>query len=163
VVAELLTVEAVRIRPKMAAYIDHWGGPKTLTARVRSIEPSGFTKLSALGVEEQRVRVLFDFTSPPSEREALGDAFRVEVHVVAWETDATLRVPTAALFRRGDSWMAFTVDDGRAHARRLELGEQSAEVAQLRAGGREGELVVLRPSESLREGARVEPTTVPTP
>jgi HlyD family secretion protein len=161
VAADLLTVEAVRIRPGMAAYVDHWGGAKTLSARVRSVEPSGFTKLSALGVEEQRVRVLLDFTSPPSERESLGDAFRVEVHVVAWEAGAALRVPTAALFRRGESWMAFTVDDGRVRARRLDVGEQAPELAELRGGASEGELVVLRPSESLRDGLRAEAMITP--
>jgi HlyD family secretion protein len=156
VVADLLTVEAVRIRPGMAAFIDHWGGPKTLQARVRSVEPSGFTKLSALGVEEQRVKVLLDFTSPPAERESLGDAFRVDVHVIAWETDAALRVPTAALFRRGEAWMAFAVENGRAQSRTLAIGEQAADVAELKSGAREGDAVVLRPSETLRDGVRVE-------
>src|SRR5207248_7492929 len=104
VAADLLTVEAVRVKPGMRAYIDHWGGPRALEARVRSIEPSGFTKVSALGVEEQRVRVLLDLTAPSDEWRTLGDNYRVEVHVVAWQADAVLRVPTAALFRRGDAW-----------------------------------------------------------
>jgi HlyD family secretion protein len=161
VVTDLLTADAVRVRPGMAAFVDHWGGPNALAARVRSVEPSGFTKVSALGVEEQRVKVLLDFTSPPSQREELGDAFRVEVHVVAWQAAAALRLPTAALFRRGDSWMAFTVEDDRARARRVEVGEQAADVAELRGGAHEGELVVLRPSESLRGGLRVEPLVSP--
>jgi HlyD family secretion protein len=117
--------------------------------------------VSALGVEEQRVRVLLDFTSPPADRQALGDAFRVEVHVVVWEAPAALRVPTAALFRRGDAWMAFAVDEGRLHARRLEVGEQATDAAELRGGLREGELVVLRPSESLREGLRADAILAP--
>jgi len=118
VAAELLTVEAVRVRPGMTAFIDHWGGPRPLEARVRSVEPSGFTKVSALGVEEQRVRVLLDLTAAPA---SLGDNFRVEVHIVAWQSDSVLRAPTAALFRRGDDWAAFVIEDGRAHAERAAL------------------------------------------
>jgi HlyD family secretion protein len=155
VAADLLTVEAVRVRPGMAAFVDHWGGPRALEAQVRSVEPSGFTKVSALGVEEQRVRVLLDLTAPPPEWRTLGDNFRVEVHVVAWQADAVLRLPTAALFRRGDAWMAFFVVDGKVQARKLEIGEQSAEQAEVRSGARAGEEVVLRPSESLRDGMRV--------
>jgi HlyD family secretion protein len=158
IVADFLTVEAVRLRPGMQAIIDHWGGPKPLSARVRSIEPSGFTKLSALGVEEQRVRVLLDFVGPPAEHATLGDAFRVEVHVVAWERGDALRIPVAALFRRGDAWAAFAVEGGRAHVRTLDLGEQSADWGEVKGGANEGVEVVLRPSESLKDGARVEPT-----
>ena len=156
--AELLTVEAVRVRPGLTAFIDHWGGAKPLPARVRSVEPSGFTKISALGVEEQRVRVLLDLTAPPAEWHALGDNYRVEVHIVAWQADSVLRMPTAALFRRGDSWAAFVVEGGRLHARVMEIGEQSPERVEVRSGAREGELVVLRPGETLRDGVLVAPT-----
>ena len=159
VAADLLTVDAVRVKAGMAAFIDHWGGPRTLKARVRSVEPSGFTKLSALGVEEQRVRVLVDLTAPPDEWRALGDNFRVEVHIVAWQADSVLRVPTTALFRRGETWAAFVLDGGRARLRALEIGEQSPVEAEVRSGGREGDQVVLRPGEALRDGVRVEPTS----
>ncbi|HEX8952911.1 MAG TPA: HlyD family efflux transporter periplasmic adaptor subunit, partial [Polyangia bacterium] len=155
VAADFLTVEAVRVRPGMAAFVDHWGGPKPLAARVRSVEPSGFTKVSALGVEEQRVRVLLDLTAAPAEWRALGDNFRVEVHVVAWQADDVLRIPTAALFRRGDDWAAFFVQDGKARARKLDVGEQSPELAEVRGGARDGETAVLRPGESLKDGVRV--------
>jgi HlyD family secretion protein len=158
VAAELLTVEAVRIRPGMPAFIDHWGGPRPLEARVRSVEPSGFTKVSALGVEEQRVRVILDLTAPPQTFNALGDNFRVEVHVVAWQSESVLRAPTAALFRRGDQWAAFAVEDGRAKVRTLQVGEQSPELVEVRGGAKEGDVVVLRPGEALKEGARVEAT-----
>ena len=161
VAAELLTVEAVRVRPGMPAFVDHWGGPHALEARVRSIEPSGFTKVSALGVEEQRVRVLLDLTAAPAQWRALGDNFRVEVHIIAWQADAVLRAPTAALFRRGEDWAAFAIEDGRVRARRLEVGEQSPELVELRGGAREGERVVLRPAESLRDGVRVEAAVDP--
>ncbi|HEX6837430.1 MAG TPA: HlyD family efflux transporter periplasmic adaptor subunit, partial [Polyangia bacterium] len=163
VVAELLTVDAVRVRPGMAAYVDHWGAPAALAARVRSVEPSGFTKLSALGVEEQRVRVLFDLTAPPGAWQSLGDNFRVEVHIVAWEAPSVLRLPTAALFRRGDAWAAFAVENGVVRARRIEVGEQSPEVAELRGGAREGDEVVLRPGEALHDGVRVTATRAADP
>jgi HlyD family secretion protein len=159
VAVDLLTVEAVRVRPGMAAFIDHWGGPRALEARVRSVEPSGFTKVSALGVDEQRVRVILDLMATASEWRALGDNYRVEVHVIAWQADAVLRAPTAALFRRGGQWAAFVVADGRAHLKTLELGEQSPDLAEVRAGAQPGELVVLRPGESLRDGMRVDATT----
>jgi len=155
IAADLLTTEAVRVRPGMAAYIDHWGGGHPLAARVRGVEPSGFTKVSALGVEEQRVRVLVDLTAPAAEWNALGDNFRVEVHVVAWESDSVLRVPGAALFRRGDRWGVFVVEDGRARARTLQIGEMSADSAEVRGGAQAGDAVILRPGESLRDGARV--------
>jgi HlyD family secretion protein len=155
-IADLLTVDAVRVRPGMSASVDHWGGEKRLLARVRTVDPSGFTKLSALGVEEQRVRVTLDFVSPLGERESLGDAYRVEVHIVAWESPDALRLPTAALFRRGDAWMAFAVEGGRVRARRLEIGEQAPDSAEVLAGAKAGDPVVLRPGESLHEGDRVE-------
>jgi HlyD family secretion protein len=158
IVADFLTVEAVRLRPGMAAIVDHWGGPQPLAARVRSIEPSGFTKLSALGVEEQRVRVLLDFVGAPTERASLGDAFRVEVHVIAWEKPDALRIPVAALFRRADAWAAFAVDGDHAHVQKLEIGEQSADYGEVKSGATEGMNVVLRPSETLKDGTRVEAT-----
>jgi HlyD family secretion protein len=105
------------------------------------------------------VRVLFDLTAPPADWRALGDNFRVEVHIVAWQADPVLRAPTAALFRRGDRWAAFVVEDGKARARTLEIGEQSPEIVEIRGGARDGEQVVLRPGESLRDGMRVEGAT----
>jgi HlyD family secretion protein len=158
VAADMLTVQAVRVHPGMEAFIDHWGGPRALTARVHSVDPSGFTKLSALGVEEQRVRVILDLVGPPEERSALGDNFRVEAHIVAWKADSVLRVPTAALFRRGDAWVAFFVDDGKARSRTIDVGEQAPDTVEVRSGAREGDVVILRPSESLKDGVRVAPS-----
>ncbi len=155
--ADLLTVDAVRVSPGMPAYVDHWGGPRPLAARVRCVEPSGFTKMSALGVEEQRVRVLLDLLDPPEARPTLGDNYRVEVHVVTWQGDGVLRAPELALFRRGDAWADYVVERGRVRERRVDVGEQSPELAEIRAGAREGELMVLRPEEGLRDGMRVEP------
>jgi HlyD family secretion protein len=161
VAADLLTTAAVRVRPGMSAYVDQWGGASALPARVRSVEPSGFTKISALGVEEQRVRVILDLTGPPAERRALADNFRVEVHIVAWQADDVLRAPTAALFRRGDDWAAYFVDGKHARARTLTVGEQSADAVELRGGARAGELVVLRPGEALHDGVLVDAVLAP--
>jgi HlyD family secretion protein len=155
VTAELLTSEAVRVHPGMAAFIDHWGGERPLAARVRSVEPSGFTKVSALGVEEQRVRVLLDLTAPAAEWRALGDNFRVEVHIIAWQADAVLRAPGAALFRRGGEWAAFAVENGRARLRTLDVGQMSVDSAEVRGGAAAGDALILRPTESLRDGASV--------
>jgi HlyD family secretion protein len=158
VAAELLTIEAVRVRPSMSAFIDHWGGLQTLSARVRYVEPSGFTKVSALGVEEQRVRVILDLPIDASTKGALGDNFRVEVHIVAWQAESVLRVPSAALFRRGDDWMVYVIESGHAEARRIEVGEQAADVVEVKGGVTEGAQVILRPGEALRDGARVSAT-----
>jgi len=156
---DLLTVEAVKVRPGMSAFVDRWGGSRTLEARVRTVDPSGFTKVSALGVEEQRVHVLLDLVAPPEAwRDRLGDNYRVEAHIVTWHANAVLRVPTAALFHREDGWAAYVIDGARARVRRLELGEQSPDVAEAKAGLAEGDRVVLRPGEGLAEGTRVEAT-----
>ncbi len=157
IAADLLTVDAVKVRPGMPAFVDHWGGPAALAARVRRVEPSGFTKISALGVEEQRVRVLLDLVGDPSTWFTLRDGFRVEVHVVSWQRDSVLRAPASALFRTGDGWAAYVVEGGRIRERRLEVGEQSPEVAEIRGGLREDELLVLHPGESLHEGSRADP------
>jgi HlyD family secretion protein len=155
ITSDLLSSQAVRVKPGMPAFIDHWGGDKPLEARVRSVDPSGFTKLSALGVEEQRVRVVLDLASPPSEWRALGDHYRVEVHIIAWQSDSVLRAPTAALFRRGPAWAAFAIESGRARLRTLTLGEQSPDEAEVLSGAHPGDPLILRPPESLHDGARV--------
>jgi HlyD family secretion protein len=115
------------------------------------VEPYAFTKVSALGVEEQRVNVIFDFVDPPGP---LGDAFRVDVKIVVWESDDVLRVPTSALFRRGDRWAAFVVEGGRARVRELEVGQRSPLEAEVRSGLAAGERVVRHPPNELADGAR---------
>jgi len=156
VVVEPLTVDAVRVRPGMTALVDRWGGPSPLAARVRAVEPAGFTKVSALGVEEQRVKVILDLVEPAQAR-ALGDGFRVEVHLVVWESAAALQVPATALFRRTGDWALLVVEAGRLRERRVVVGEQASESAEVRSGLSEGELVVMHPEEALRQGARAEP------
>ncbi|KYF58860.1 hypothetical protein BE08_08155 [Sorangium cellulosum] len=123
---------------------------------MRLVEPSGFTKVSALGIEEQRVNVIADFSSPPGAHSALGDGYRVHARVVTWEKADALKVPQTALFRRGERWAAFVLSDGRAHVRDVEVGRRSGGEAEVLSGLSEGDRVVVHPSDKLQDGARVE-------
>ena len=152
VVVDVLSADAVRIRPGAPVAIEDWGGEQPLEARVRLVEPSGFTKVSALGVEEQRVNVVADFVDGPG---ALGDGYRVEARVVVWEAPDVVRVPGSALFRRGDAWHVFVVERGTARLRRVEVGHRGSFEAELLAGLEPGERVVLHPSDRVQDGVRV--------
>jgi HlyD family secretion protein len=153
VVIDLLTTEAVKVKPGMPVLLEGWGGDRPLNARVRLVEPHAFTKVSALGVEEQRVNVIADFVDPPGP---LGDAFRVEARIVLWRGDDVLKVPVSALFRRGERWSVFVVEGARAHLREVELGHRGALEAEVTQGLREGETVVRHPSNELADGRRVD-------
>ena len=155
IVADLLSTDAVRVRPGARTMIEEWGGHKTLDARVRRVEPAGFTKISALGVEEQRVNVILDFTDPNEAWAALGDAYRVEVRIVEWEAHDVLKVPTSALFRDGPDWAVYVVQDGRVHRTHMTLGHQTGQEAEVVGGVGESTRVVLHPADSLSDGARV--------
>jgi HlyD family secretion protein len=135
--------------------IEQWGGPETLHGRVRRIEPAGFTKVSALGVEEQRVNVIIEFDAETEAARALGDGYRVEVRIVLWRGDAVLTVPTGSLFRAGDGWAVYRVEGGRAHRRAVTIGQRTAQQAQVTAGLEAGAAVVLYPSDTLEDGVRV--------
>ena len=155
---EMLSTDAVKVRPGAEVLLDRWGGSSPLHARVRLIEPAAFTKVSALGVEEQRTLVLASFTDPTEQRAALGDAFRVETHVVVWEGESVLLVPVGALFRGGGEaapWMVFVVEGGRARSREVQIGQRNDRAAEVRGGVKEGERVVVYPSDRVSEGARV--------
>lgn len=155
IVVDLLSTDAVRVRRGARAIIEQWGGEQQLEARVRRIEPSGFTKISALGVEEQRVNVVLDFVDPAAAFAALGDAYRVEVRIVIWEAAAVLKAPTSALFRQGEKWAVYTVEDGRARRVIVELGHQTGQEAEIVSGVAEGAPVILHPVDTLADGARV--------
>lgn len=152
---DVLSSDAVRVEPGDRVIVEHWGGPAPLGGVVRIVEPSGFTKVSALGVEEQRVNVIIDLLDPPEARRSLGDAFRVEARIVVDDADDALRVPVSALFRSGGQWSCFVVVEGRAGVRRVEIGRMNTDHAEVTGGLREGELVVLYPSDRVREGVRV--------
>jgi HlyD family secretion protein len=170
IVAELLTNDALQARPGTPVRIERWGGPAVLEGRVRLVEPSGFTKISALGVEEQRVNVLIDITSPPEQWQALGDGFRVGVRVIALAQDNVLRVPVSAVFpypgtvaasganataAGAGNMGAFVLADKRARLRQVEVGARNGEEAWIKSGLTEGERVIIYPGNAVRDGARV--------
>lgn len=155
IVSDLLSTDAARLRPGQPVEIEQWGGGKPLAGRVRRVEPSGFLKISALGVEEQRVNVIVDLAGSPEERRGLGDGFRVEVRVVVWDSPDALQVPTSALFRDEQGWAAFVMENGKAVRRRVEVGPQSDRAAAVLSGLREGEKVILHPSADVQDGVEV--------
>jgi HlyD family secretion protein len=159
IVSDLLSTDAVKVTPGARAMIEQWGGDRTLGARVRRVEPSGFTKISALGVEEQRVNVVLDFNDPAEAWRALGDAYRVEVRVVIWEAADVLKVPTGALFREGDQWAVYVATEGRARRTIVQLGHQTGQEAEVISGLSEGVHVVLHPPDTLADGARIQERT----
>jgi HlyD family secretion protein len=154
IVVDLLSADAVKVHPGATMLIEEWGGPVALPARVRRVEPSGFTKVSALGVEEQRVNVIGDFTG---DTDRLGDGYRIEARIVVTEADDVLLVPSSALFRRRDAWHVFAVVDGRATLRRVEIGRGTPQQTELVSGLAEGDAVILHPSDQVADGTRVEP------
>jgi HlyD family secretion protein len=154
VVSDLLSTDAVQVSPGDTVLMEQWGGGRPLAGRVRRVEPSGFMKVSALGVEEQRVNVIIDFADPAAAR-PLGDGYRVEVRVVIWQADSTLKAPTGSLFRRGDEWAAFVVEAGRAHVTAVRLGQRNDREAQVLEGLSEGDTVVMHPPDTLADGVRV--------
>jgi HlyD family secretion protein len=153
IVVDVLSTEAVKVKPGMPVLIEGWGGGRTLRARVRTVEPYAFTKVSALGVEEQRVNVIADFVDPP---DAMGDGYRVDARIVIWEGKDILRVPASAIFRIDGGWALFTVNEARARRTPVEVGERNATHARILKGLEAGALVIRHPSNELADGTRVE-------
>jgi HlyD family secretion protein len=154
---DLLSPDAVRVAPGNRVLFEHWGGEAPLNGRVRRIEPAGFTKISALGVEEQRVWVLIDFTDPEEKWRRLGDAYRVETRVVIWERESVLKVPAGAVFPRGDGWAVYAVEDGRAVLRPVQVGRSNGLETQILGGLAEGDEVVLHAGDRVKDGTAVVP------
>ena len=152
IVADVLSADATQIRPHVPVLIENWGGGEPLKAIVRNVEPQAFTKVSALGVEEQRVNVVMDLLDRP---ERLGDNFRVDVRVILWEGKDVLRVPSSAVFRHGEGWAVFTVSRSRARLKEIEIGHRSPSFTQLTSGLAEGDAVILHPPNSVTDGTRV--------
>lgn len=155
VVAELLSSDAARISAGAPAVIEAWGDGPALQGRVRLVEPYGFLKVSALGVEEQRVNVIIDPVAPPAAWGAVGHGYRVEAAVTVWSAQAVVRAPVAALFRHQGQWAVFKVANGRARLQRVEIGQNNGDVAEVRAGLKPGERVVLHPGQSMSDGSRI--------
>lgn len=152
---DVLSADAVRIRPGARVMFERWGGDGELEGRVRVIEPAGFTKVSALGVEEQRVWVIVAFTSPPERWQRLGDGYRVEASFILWEANDVLQIPASALFRDGDGWAAFAVEQGKAVKRRVQVGQRTGLSAQVLSGINADEQVIAHPDDRVREGVRI--------
>ena len=154
VVADLLSTDAVKIDKGAPARIDAWGG-SPIRGRVTRVDPAGFLKVSALGIEEQRVRTTIDFVDPPATWSRLGHDYRLTVHVTVWNSEDVLTVPVGALFRRGEDWAVFVVKDGRARSMPVQLGHRNSRMAEVTSGLSVGDKVVLHPSDRIREGIAV--------
>ncbi|MDH4285534.1 MAG: HlyD family efflux transporter periplasmic adaptor subunit, partial [Gallionellaceae bacterium] len=152
---DVLTADAVRLKPGTRVVFERWGGEGMLEGAVRVVEPAGFTKVSALGVEEQRVWVIVSFTSPPAKWQQLGDGYRVEAQFILWEESNVLQVPSSALFREGEGWSLFAVQEGRAVKRSVKAGQRNGLSAQILSGIAEGERVIVHPDDRVRDGVKV--------
>jgi HlyD family secretion protein len=152
IVTDVLTTDGVKIRPGAAVLIEGWGGDHPLRAKVRLVEPAGFTKISALGVEEKRVNVVADFVDSPN---GLSDGFRIEARIVTWQNADVLKIPSSAAFRDRESWSAFTIENGRLRRRSLQIGHRNQTEVEVLGGLNAGDQVVLHPSNQLTDGLRV--------
>jgi HlyD family secretion protein len=156
-IVDVLSTDAVKISKGAPVFLEHWGGERPLKGRVRTVEPAAFTKISALGVEEQRVWVVADFDDPPDQRPQLGDAYRVEARIVIWQGDDVLKIPAGALFRHGEGWAVYAVVEGKAVLRPVDVGHNNGLEAEIVEGLREGEPVVVHPSDRIKDGVAVGP------
>jgi HlyD family secretion protein len=155
IVVDLLTTDAVKVQPGQRVIIADWGGSESLEGRVRLVEPFGFTKISALGIEEQRVNVIVDITSPRAQWARLAHGYQVEARIVLADEKSALKLPLTALFRDGEDWAVFVDDDGRARLRHVTLSRRTGTEAQILTGLAEGERVVLHPSDRVADGVRI--------
>lgn len=154
VVVDLLSGDAVRVREGAEVMIADWGGI-SLTGRVRQVEPFAFTKVSALGIEEQRVNVVIDFTEPSEKWRGLGHGYRVDAHILYWRGENVLKLPLGALFRDGESWAVFVAEDGLAKLRHIEIDHSNGREAEVLAGLAEGATVILHPGDRISDGVRI--------
>lgn len=157
IVVDALSQDAVRIEAGDPVLLENWGGDQPLRGRVRRVEPSGFTKVSALGVEEQRVNVIIDLLESDRRQGLLGDGFRVDARIVIWQDDNVLRVPASALFRVAGRWHVFRVVDGTAQRTPVEIGRNNGLQAQVLEGLAEGDRVIMHPGDAVQEGSKVAP------
>ena len=155
VVADLLSTDAVRVKAGQRVLIEGWGGARPIEGVVRRVEPFGFTKVSALGVEEQRVNVVIDFADPPELWRRLGHGYRVEPRIVLWESAEVLKVPLSSLFRHGERWAVFVERGGRARLTEVRIGHENGLEAEVVDGLAAGTRVVLHPSDRVADGVRI--------
>jgi HlyD family secretion protein len=153
---DVLSKDAVRVKPGQTVLLEQWGGDEPLQGVVRLVEPAGFTKISALGVEEQRVNVIVDFTDPPETRASLGDSFRVEARIIVWQGQDVLKVPISAMFRHQDQWAVFAVDAQQtARWRAIRIGHRNGMEAEVLEGLESNEIVIMHPSDRVADGVKV--------
>jgi HlyD family secretion protein len=152
VVTDVLTMDAVNVKPGAPVYLEGWGGDHPIRAKVRLIEPAGFTKISALGVEEKRVNVISDFIDPP---DGLSDGYRVDARIVTWEGQNVLKIPGSAAFRAGETWSVFAIEGGRARRKAVQIGHRNQTEVEILQGLTAGQEVILHPSNELKDGIRV--------
>jgi HlyD family secretion protein len=152
---ELLSSDAVGVQPGATVSIEQWGGERPLRARVTVVEPGGYTKISALGVEEQRVKVRVDFVDPLPPGKFLGDRYRVEARIITWHSDSVLQVPTGALFRRGGDWMTFLVVGSKARITKVDIAHNNGTIAEVSGGITQGQTVIVHPPDAVTEGQSV--------
>ncbi len=155
IVVDLLSTEAVKVAPGDAVLITRWGGDGALNARVRRVEPFGVTKISSLGIEEQRVNVIIDLTDPRSRWQRLGHGYQIDAAIIRWQTRRALQVPVGALFRQGSDWAVFRVDDGRARMTAIKIGHMNDETAELLSGLKPGDQVISHPGERVTDAVAV--------
>jgi HlyD family secretion protein len=160
IIVEMLSRDGAAIAAGAAVSLEQWGGPAPLEGRVRLVEPAAFTKYSALGVEEQRVFVVVDLTSPRDQWLTLGDNYRVEARVITWESAGVLKVPVSGIFRSGKDWAAYVVRGGVARLVPVQAGRSSGAEIQITGGLQEGDEVILYPGDRIKDGQRVKPTKV---
>jgi HlyD family secretion protein len=156
IVADLLSSDAVKVEPGQRVIIDNWGGDRPLEGVVRRVEPFGFTKVSALGIEEQRVNVIIDFTSPRQQWSRIAHGFQVDVRIVLWEGSEVLKLPLTALFREDSDWAVFVENDGSTSKRKVKLGRRTGLEAEILDGLKAGERIVVHPSDKITEGVAIE-------
>jgi len=156
IVSDLLSTDAVQVRPGAKVHLEQWGGDRPLSARVRRVEPSGFMKISALGVEEQRVNVIMDVDDPAKAPAVLGDGFRTEVRIVIWEADSVVQMPTSALFRKGEGWAVYVITGDVVRLTDVTIGHQNGQVAEILSGVAPGDNVVAHPPDTLSDGAPIQ-------
>jgi HlyD family secretion protein len=160
IVADVLSNEAVKVAAGQRVLIERWGGEHPLDGRVQRVEPAGFMKVSALGIEEQRVNIIIDLDQHRAAAKALGAGYRVDVRVIVWEAADVVKAPISSLVRRGANWQVFVMNGHRVHAREVRIGRRNETEAEVVAGLNPGERVILHPSDAVVDGGRVDPRKI---
>ena len=156
IAVDLLSTDAIQVKPGDTAFVGGWGGSNDLKARVKRVDPAAFTKISALGIEEQRVKAILEISDPPSQWTGLGHQYRVFVRITIWQSDNALHIPISALFRRDGDWAVFKADGGIAKVTKITTGQITSSDVQILSGLRAGETVIVHPSDLIADGVRIE-------